>query len=715
MQMLSSRGPLARALSLPILVLALPGVARAQIDWASYSEDPSRLVAPANLGADDTEEKDYAWGDLDKDGWIDLVVVRKEPFTTQGRRKNVLLMNEGGVLTDRTAQYAEASDVGGDDGFNTPTNDRDVILWDVTGDGWLDVITAVTLTPGQPKHVSHPRVYVNLQDDVNGDWLGLRFEAGRTPQIKVNGSDYFPFFCGVGAGDVDGDDVADLYFADYDVAGFSDVNDRLFINDGTGTFADESTSRMSAAMLHSPFGTSAEIVDMNADGVNDVVKNTGLGQTAGNPLVAISYNDPGDEGDFNILHEPYQGQPYHVSTGDLNQDGKLDMVISDDGDDRYMLNQGNDPLGRVIWSPAHTFVVNDDGFGSNNDIVDIDQDGWEDAWIADVDVDIPGCGRRLHIYHNTGGVVGGFVTLKEESGGGSIGVTGMSGSDQTGTHDVAVFDIDNDGDMDMVLGRCSGTNVWTNDLGITDCNNNGVDDSEDISNGTSQDCDGNGIPDECDPDCDNDGTPDDCEADCNDNGTPDDCESFTDCNDNGVPDECDPDCDNDGTPDECEADCDDDGVPDECEDDLNGNGVPDDCEIGGSYCGPAVPNSSGLPGLISASGSDVAADDDLTLYATQLPVNKPGYFLVSPNQGFIPNPGGSQGNLCLAAPIGRYRQQIQSSGPDGTFSIAIDLNVVPPNDSVVMPGETWNWTTWFRDTNPGQTSNFTDGLSVTFQ
>lgn len=46
-----------------------------------------------------------------------------------------------------------------------------------------------------------------------------------------------------------------------------------------------------------------------------------------------------------------------------------------------------------------------------------------------------------------------------------------------------------------------------------DCNENGVEDAEDISSGSSQDCDLNGVPDECDSDCDNDGVPDACDKD----------------------------------------------------------------------------------------------------------------------------------------------------------------------------------------------------------
>ena len=127
---------------------------------------------------------------------------------------------------------------------------------------------------------------------------------------------------------------------------------------------------------------------------------------------------------------------------------------------------------------------------------------------------------------------------------------------------------------------------------ITDCNSNGVDDACDIANGTSNDDNGNGTPDECEftdcndngvadeddiangtsEDCNGSGVPDECElvgGDCNDNGILDECEVFDDCNDNGIPDEC-----------EIFSDCNDNGIPDECEDltDWDDNGTADICE-----------------------------------------------------------------------------------------------------------------------------------------
>jgi len=84
-----------------------------------------------------------------------------------------------------------------------------------------------------------------------------------------------------------------------------------------------------------------------------------------------------------------------------------------------------------------------------------------------------------------------------------------------------------------------------------------------VSYTTTDDCDGNGVPDDCDPDCNGNGVPDACDLAA---GT------SPDCNANAVPDECDID---DGT----SPDCNGNATPDECEDDCNGNGVPDDCDI----------------------------------------------------------------------------------------------------------------------------------------
>ena len=114
-----------------------------------------------------------------------------------------------------------------------------------------------------------------------------------------------------------------------------------------------------------------------------------------------------------------------------------------------------------------------------------------------------------------------------------------------------------------------------------DCNGNGVLDYFDIQEGTSDDCDGNLVPDECDPDCNGNLVPDGCDLDSG---------SSADCNGNRIPDECD-------IASGLEADCNGNRIPDACDiaagrsQDLDHDGVLDECESPGTwYVFPLSPN-----------------------------------------------------------------------------------------------------------------------------
>jgi len=143
--------------------------------------------------------------------------------------------------------------------------------------------------------------------------------------------------------------------------------------------------------------------------------------------------------------------------------------------------------------------------------------------------------------------------------------------------------------------------------------------------------------------------------------------------------------------------------------------------VGMSYCGPAVVNTTGNSADIIATGSAVAANNDVTLVARSVPANQFGFFLTSMTQGNVPNPGGSNGVLCLGGTIGRYvgAGQIKNSGVGGTFDLVLDLTQTPAGAVFVSiaAGQTWNFQAWFRDIGPmGQPqSNFTDGRTITFQ
>ncbi len=140
--------------------------------------------------------------------------------------------------------------------------------------------------------------------------------------------------------------------------------------------------------------------------------------------------------------------------------------------------------------------------------------------------------------------------------------------------------------------------------------------------------------------------------------------------------------------------------------------------LGTNYCA-ANANSTGVTGVMSAIGSAIAAQNNVQLSANRLPNNAFGFFLVSRTQGFIANPGGSQGNLCLSGNIGRYvgPGQVLNTGALGQFALVLDLNQTPTPTgfTTIQAGDTVYFTAWHRDSiGGGATSNFTDGLEIVF-
>jgi hypothetical protein len=107
------------------------------------------------------------------------------------------------------------------------------------------------------------------------------------------------------------------------------------------------------------------------------------------------------------------------------------------------------------------------------------------------------------------------------------------------------------------------------------------------------------------------------------------------------------------------------------------------------------------------------------LHADGLALQAFSYFLASQTQGFVLNPGGSRGNLCLGGSIARnVGGVIMNSGASGSVTVDAPLGAMPQPTGPVMalPGETWNFQCWFRDSVGGAaTSNFSDGLSLLLQ
>ena len=138
--------------------------------------------------------------------------------------------------------------------------------------------------------------------------------------------------------------------------------------------------------------------------------------------------------------------------------------------------------------------------------------------------------------------------------------------------------------------------------------------------------------------------------------------------------------------------------------------------IGSSYCGPAAANSTGSSAEISAFGSSEAAANDVTLTASNVPPMQFGIFLTSETQAAT---SVASGTLCLGGNIIRFQGpgQVLQASAGGEFSLQIDTAALPAGvPTPITAGDTYNFTAWFRDVDPmvGNTANFTDGVSITF-
>jgi len=455
-----------------VAVILISTVSNAQwLDWLDDTENRLQLFSVANS---DDEEKDIFTGDFNKDGWPDMVVVRKEPFSLPDEppKSDLLLINQQGIMVDQTQLFAPEF-------ILNPTFCRDVYVDDFDGDTWPDVILANTFS-------QQPIYYRNLGDDINGDWLGFSDESAlRFPLLNEDNI----LFCAVWGGDVNSDGFKDLYFVNYKAnEGGTPAKDYLLINDGSGVFTNESQDRL-GDLRNSAFGTSVQLHDLDQDGDLDIIKVSTLYNVAPwNSIGTFLLFNNGDGSFINWQNLTPSAAPYMFEVADFNLDGILDLYVVDDGQDYTITINSFIPNTSLSITKTILPFSSVASFGGNVHAADLDLDGDIDIGVADVDIDIPPCnsGRRLALFRNDNGVFSDPY--------GNIAFLWA-----TNSYDFAFLDINGDGLQDFITGKCSGYGLFMSD----NC---------DLAPNAA-DYDQDGLADACDP-CPTNPSPE-CEPDVN--------------------------------------------------------------------------------------------------------------------------------------------------------------------------------------------------------
>jgi hypothetical protein len=327
-----------------------------------------------------------------------------------------------------------------------------VALFDYDADGDLDIYLpqgralAAASPPATP--TVSARLYRNDLAVAPDGTRQLRF----TDVSSGSGLVGPEFALGAATGDVDNDGLPDLY-----VTGVG--GNRLFRNNGDGTFADITTA--SGTANTGGLAVSAAFVDLDRDGwldlyvANNVEYSVDNRTVCPNPAGAPDYCPP----------QIYGGQPDRlyrntgrgryrdvtatalpglvarpglgVSTADFDGDGWVDIFVANDGEPNFLWMNQRDGTLKETGLPAGVALTGEGRAEASMgvDAGDFDNDGDEDLMVTEL------TGQGTNLYINDGAAHFRDASAASRLGGPSQPYTGWG---------TAWFDYDNDGWLDVL-------------------------------------------------------------------------------------------------------------------------------------------------------------------------------------------------------------------------------------------------------------------------
>ncbi|MGN6248566.1 MAG: VCBS repeat-containing protein [Ginsengibacter sp.] len=362
--------------------------------------------------------------DINGDGKMDIYICRSAD-EDPARRKNLLFINQGNLkFSEEAEKYGLA-----DEGYSTQA-----AFFDYDKDGDLDcfVINHSLQEYNEGSHRSalrnrsDPYFSLNLYKNEHGHFKNVSKEAGIT-------SDVLTFGLGLTLSDFDNDGWPDIYVS-------NDFNepDYYFKNNGNGTFTEELSKRMDQVSIYS---MGADAADFNNDGLTDLVT---LDMLPENNYAQKMHSGPDNFEKFqamfnNGFYYQYSRNMLQKNNGDgtFSEIGQLAGISNTDWSWAALFsdfdNDGNKDL----------FVTN----GYKRDITNMDvmthssNSGFNNRAeaVKSYIEQMPVNKLSNYIFRNNGNET--FSDLSREWG----------LNEQTLSNGAAYADLDNDGDMDVVI------------------------------------------------------------------------------------------------------------------------------------------------------------------------------------------------------------------------------------------------------------------------
>ena len=396
--------------------------------------------------------------DYDNDGDLDIYFVNSltvDLVKSKGKTKSELYRNDGNGKFTEVGEKAGVSDIGWGMG---------AAAGDYNNDGFEDLY----VTCLGPDHL--------LKNNGNGTFTDVTAKAGVNDPRWSTGAAFV---------DYDNDGDLDLFvsnYVDFDInnlpefgqgktcqyksipvqcgpRGLKGAGDSLFRNNGDGTFTDVS-KQAGVQDENGYYGLGVLTGDFDDDGLIDIF-------VANDSTPNFHYRNKGD-GTFEEIgfsagtavneNGSEQGS-MGVTAGDYDHDGKLDIFITNFADEYNTLyhNDGKNSFTDLAYA-AKVAAVSLPHVGWGTKFFDYDNDGWVDLFVANGHVypQLPGYKQPRLLHRNNRDST--FSEVSAEFG--------TILTENRVSRGVAFGDIDNDGDVDLLIADLDGPpQLLRNDAG----------------------------------------------------------------------------------------------------------------------------------------------------------------------------------------------------------------------------------------------------------